>query len=242
MKTKIFAMLALVSAFTFSGCSKDENDTIELQTPSAIVLNSKQTAEIKAISNSPISYESKNEFNATVSDKGVVTANFVGETYIKLTNGSDTKTITVRVDPKVSLYPEPCTDWGITKKQFIAKYGKPNTETADGIAYSSYSEAAPVAMFLFENDKLKSAAIMVKSAYASSLGNFLAERYLPIDVDTDKYIARFVNGIKKDNITMAIDLSLYNINYLMVMYIDISSKSRTTHENLDFQRLIELIN
>lgn len=231
MKTNFFALLTLMCALTFSSCSKDDGDTIDLQTPSEIVLNSKQTAEIKAISQSPISYKSKNEFNATVSDKGLVTANFVGETEILLTNGSNSKSIVVRVDPKINLYPEPSIEWGITKSQIIAKYGKPDTETADGIGYSGYSSAAPIAMFLFENNRLKSSAVTVKASYASTLGSFLAERYLPIDVDTSKYTAMFVNGLKPETITTAINLSVYNLSYLMVLYVDVKKISSRSDNN-----------
>ncbi len=231
MKTNFFALLTLVCALTFSSCSKDDGDTIDLQTPSEMILNSKQTAQIKAISKSPIRYESKNEFNATVSDKGLVKANFVGETEIKVTNGSDSKSITIKVDPKVNLYPEPSIEWGITKSQIIAKYGKPDTETADGIGYSGYSSAAPIAMFLFENNRLKSSAVTVKTSYASALGSFLTERYLPIDVDSDKYTAMFVNGLKSETITTAVYLSVYNLSNLMVTYLDVRDLSSRSNNN-----------
>ena len=95
MKTKIFTSVALVSALLFSSCSKDEDQSIhkdqsiQLQNQSPIVLQHEQNATIYAVSTEPISYNSENEFHAKVSNNGVITAQYVGETKIDLTNGFD---------------------------------------------------------------------------------------------------------------------------------------------------------
>ena len=83
-------------------------------------------------------------------------------------------------------------------------------------------------MFAFDsNDRLTSSAVMVKTAYASTLGDFLVERYMPIDVNTSEYTAMFVNGVSKEKITTAINLSVYNLSYLMVMYVDVRNAAKT---------------
>lgn len=228
MKTKNFTLAALLLVAILSSCSKDEDQTIQVRNQSPVVLNYKQTADIDAVSTQPISYNSENEFHAKVSSTGVITAQHVGETKINLTNGSDSKSIQVVVEPKFNLYKTPSVEWGATKNQIKAQYGKPDSETANGVGYSNYSSSAPVVMFVFNsNDRLISSAVMVKTAYASSLGDFLVERYMPIDVNTAEYTAMFVNGLSTEKITTAINLSVYNLSYLMVRYVDVRNATKT---------------
>ncbi len=231
MKTKKLTIAALLFVAVFSSCSKDDQ-TIQVTNQSPIVLNYKQTASINAVSTQPISYVSENEFHAKVSNAGVVTAQRVGETKIKLSSGSASKSIQIVVEPKFNLYKTPSIEWGKTRSQIIAQYGKPDNETADAIGYSSYSSSAPVAMFLFDsNDRLQSSAVMVKTAYSSTLGDFLVERYMPIDVNTSEYTAMFVNGLSMNKITTAINLSVYNMSYLIVLYIDANTaKTKSNSE------------
>ncbi len=235
MKTKLFTLSALACALIFSGCSKDEDQSILLKTNSPIVLNAKQTATIEASSSQPITYKSKNEFHATVSNSGLVTGRYVGETEIHLSNGRDSKVIKVEVAPKENLYPTPSLEWGTAKSQIIAKYGTPSNESGNIIGYSNYSTAAPIAVFQFEDNKLKLSAVLVKMPYASTLADFLLERYIPIDVDSDKYTAMFLNGLSLKTATTCISLSAYNYSYMMVMYMyideSISTQSRTSGDD-----------
>ncbi|MEG1649992.1 MAG: Ig-like domain-containing protein, partial [Rikenellaceae bacterium] len=103
MKTKNFTLAALLLVAILSGCSKDEDQTIQVSTKSPMVLNYEETANIDAVSTQPISYNSENEFHAKVSNSGEITAQHVGEAKINLTNGSDSKSIQVVVEPKFNL-------------------------------------------------------------------------------------------------------------------------------------------
>ena len=224
MKTKIFTSFVLVSTLLFSSCSKDEDQSIQLQNQSPIVLKYEQMATIDAVSTEPISYNSENEFHAKVSSNGVITAEHVGKTKINLTNGFDSKSIQVTVEPKYNLYETPNIEWGTTKSKIKTQYGTPDNEDADGFGYLNYSSSAPIAMFLFNsNDQLESCAIMVKMVYASTLTNFLLERYLPINVDTKDYTATFINNLTTAEKITSIGLLAYNLNYLEVIYFDASN-------------------
>ncbi|MEG1635735.1 MAG: hypothetical protein RR388_08915 [Rikenellaceae bacterium] len=228
MKTKNFTLAALLLVATLSSCSKDEDQSIQVGNQSPVVLNYKQTANIDAVSTQPISYNSENEFHAKVSSSGEITAQHVGEAKINLTNGSDSKSIQVVVEPKFNLYKTPSIEWGATKSQIKAQYGKPDNETANGVGYSNYSSSAPIVMFVFNsNDRLISSAVVVKTVYASTLADFLIERYMPIDVNTSEYTAMFVNGLSTEKITTAINLSVYNLSYLMVLYVDVRNAAKT---------------
>lgn len=185
MKTKNFTLASLLFVAILSSCSKDEDQTIQVSNQSPMVLNYKQTAKINATSSQPISYRSENEFHAKVSNSGEITAMYIEETKINLSNDSDSKSIQVVAEPKFTLYKTPCIEWEMTRSQINTQYGKPNTEIASGIGYTTTSFSAPIIMFAFDsNDNLKTSAVMVKTAYASTLGDFLVERYMPIDVNT----------------------------------------------------------
>lgn len=100
-----------------------------------------------------------------------------------LSNDSDSKSIQVVIEPKYNLYSTPCIEWGVTRSQIKTQYGNPDTEDSNGIGYKTTSSSAPVIIFVFDNNqKLKSSGVLVKSAYASILADFLLESYLRIIV------------------------------------------------------------
>ena len=247
MKTKLFTLFTvLLCIVVFSSCSKDDEGgtEIKINTRMPITLNHKETLTIDATSVQTITYSSDNEFHAKVSRSGVVTANYVGETMIILDNGSDSKSIHLRVEPLYKLYETPSIEWGKTKREIIAKYGNPDSETDTAIGYMDYSTNAPIAMFLFDdNQRLKSSSVIVKIAYTSTLSNFLLERYMPIDVNAEEYTATFVNGLEIENVTTGINLSLYNLSYMMVIYFDARDTSNTTRtiENIDIDDYTQIV-
>ncbi len=226
MKTKIYLTTLLSVTVLSISCSKTEDQSIQIKTQSPITLNSKQSERIEATSVSKIVFTTENEFNATVSDLGVVTANCVGETIINLTNGHESASINVVVEPRYNLYPTPNNKWGATKNEVKSMYGTPSSETASGFSYANYSAAAPILLFLFDDSgSLYSSAVLVKASYISNLADFLLERYVPISVDSDNYTAAFVDGLTVENIKTGVFLSVYNISYVMVLYVDAKSAS-----------------
>ncbi|MDR2118769.1 MAG: Ig-like domain-containing protein [Tannerellaceae bacterium] len=238
MKQIIFILAAVVLSLVLGGCEKDE----EKHTPDIISLNIsektlyyKDEYQIEAASKSAITYTSENEYHAEVSKTGLVTARFVGETNVLLSNIEDNKTFKVIVKPKSSLYPEPDVKFGDTKSSITAKFGTPDSETSSvigydnskGIGYTDYSNTAPILMFLFdEANKLTSYGVMVKVAYLSTLADFLSERYLIVTrSEEDRYW--FINGLDTNTAAMAIGLEVYNTSYLRVIYIPNTSGSKS---------------
>ena len=210
----LFAVLMGV----FAGCSNDkEPDLISLNETSK-TLSYKDEYQIEAKSNSKITYLSENKYHAEVSESGFVKANRIGETNILVSNSEDSKSVKITVKPKYNTYTEPDVKFGDTKSSIITKFGNDYVETSNGIAYANYSNAAPIVMFLFDDDnKLDDYAVMVKTVYSSDLVDFLLERYLAI-AESDG-IFMFINGLNINTATTAIGLSLYDISYWMVMYI-----------------------
>lgn len=228
MKLTRNSLLILAAAITtmFGSCSKDDsaNTSISLKSVEKNLFCG-ETYQIEAASTSEITYTSENEYNATVSSSGLVTARFIGETNVTLTNGNDSKKIKIVVNPHYSLYPDPCLNFGISKSEIIAKYGTKFEEKDNGICYSNYSIAAPLVMYFFDtNNKLKSTFVAVKTAYSSDLGAFLAERYML----ADKGNRIFINSTDPKKATMLIGASLQNTSYWLVVYGPYTSKSNTS--------------
>ena len=219
---KTFSIIALLSVYILTSCSNDDSNAIVVNTKTPVVLNYEKTLQIDATSESPMTYESENRFHADVDSKGVITGGHVGETNIIISNGKKSQKIPITIEPLHDLYKTPCPGWGKSKNEIIAVYGYPDNETETVIGYTNYSNAAPLVMYLFDdNDLLMASSVIVKMGYTSSLVDFLLERYIPIAVDSKEYTAVFMNEINESKITTAIYLSVYNMSYMMVLYMDV---------------------
>ena len=214
----------LVGITLLSGCKKDNEPDIITLLVEQKSLYSEDEYQIEATSTSKIVYSSDSEYIASVSERGLVTAKHIGQTNIILTNGEDSKRLEITVVPKSNLYPEPDVYFGESKQSIIAKFGKPDNETDEGVGYIDYSNAAPFIMYMFDDyNKLNGYSIMVKSIYSSLLTDFLLERYQPVTESGGAMM--FVNEYEPNKVTKSIALSLYNINYWMVMYLPYNTKS-----------------
>ncbi len=234
---KGLVLLAVVLPLVLAGCSKDdEPDVISLEV-SEKTLYSGDEYQIEATSKAPINYTVENEYHAEVSETGLVTARFVGETNVLLSNGEDTKNFKVIVKPKYNLYPEPDVKFGDSKSSIIAKFGTPDdeipsdAEIPSAILYIDYSNAAPILVFTIDsNDKLEGYFVMVKSIYSSTIVDFLLERYLPIGEEDGVFA--FINDLNPTTATTLIGLQLYDTSYWMVMYMPIPNTSTSTKSEL----------
>lgn len=212
-----FNLLMAVVVIAFVGCSKDD-ETIELK-QSEVSLYSGDKFQIEAMSNSGLTFRSENEYHAVVSETGLVTALFVGQTNIVVSDGNDSKNFRVTIRPKSSLYPEPYINWGASRAEVIAYNGTPDSDDEDGLVYNEYANA-DMLMYLFdEADKLKSVGVVIKSSYTSEISTYLSERYLPIDASSESYTILFVNGISPETTTTLIGAGLLSLSHWMVIYL-----------------------
>ena len=235
MKKLLFLLIAATLLF---GCKK-EPDLISLST-SQKELYYKDTHQIEAKSVSKITYSSENEYHAKVSESGLVNAMFVGETNIILRNDEDTKKVRIIVKPKSNLYPEPAVKFGDSRSSVIAKFGTPNTQNSDGIGYANYSNAAPMLIFLFDSsDKLTAYSLYIKSAYSSTIPDFLGERYLSLGLQSGTFL--FVNGLTPSTMTVAVGLSLYDISYWQAIYIPYTKSNGKSINSVNTDVFEELI-
>ena len=223
LKPGIISCLLLLFAVT--SCDNEDEDAITLGT-SEKTLNYEDEYQIEAASNSDITYTVENEYHASVSESGLVTAKHVGETNIIVSNSSDQKTFKLTIQPEYDLYTEPDVEFQTSKSSIISKYGTADTETESALVYSDYSSTAPRIMFIFDDeDKLLNYAVLVKAEYASTLENFLTERYVLADYNDDyRY---FINGLTTKSSSMLVYMHLYSTSYWIVTYLPYSSSNKS---------------
>ena len=92
MKRFFLCSIAIVLFSAFMGCSKDD-DEFSITSSKSVELTSKGTSQITC-SDSKASYSSEDEYVATVSDNGLITAKRIGETFIDV-NGQKAVKVTV---------------------------------------------------------------------------------------------------------------------------------------------------
>lgn len=213
-KLLTLTLLFTIISTCFFSCTKEEDEVIVLPTTEKTLYFGEEY-QIIATSNLPITYISEDKYHAHVSESGLVTAAFVGETNIILSNGKDTKNIKIIVKAKSNLYPVPNLEFGITRSALIAKLGNPASTTANAIGYTYISNAADLIMYTFDdNNKMNAIAVLVSTLYGKDLVTYLTERYYLIDADN--FI--FINALEYSKTTMIVWFDLYSINYWRVIY------------------------
>ncbi|CVI71820.1 MULTISPECIES: hypothetical protein [unclassified Alistipes] len=242
MKKSTFLWIAIIVS-VFVGCSKDDGNSIKLSlTEKTLHFGEEYQIEVEEGSN--LTFISANEYHAVVSDTGLVSALFVGETNIIVSNGESSATLRIIVAPQSNLYKEPCLDWEASRETIIEQYGTPDSSDGKTISYTDYSTAADLLSYMFENDRLKGAGVLVKSKYVVELAEYLAERYLPL-ADTEEAGYVFVNGVTPESITTIVSVQTLG-NYFTVIYLPYSSdKTRSESDALEifdhFENLVERI-
>lgn len=202
--------------------------------------------QIDATSLTPITYTSEDEYHASVSASGLVTAGRIGETNIVLTNGKDTKKVKITVKPESNLYSEPDLTFGMSRSAVIAKLGTPYPADGDDRAmmYINWSVGTPALMCIFDEfDRLEYYIFMVETAYSSELVDFLVERYALAAMDEDGDVfAIFLNALDVNKADMAVGLRFYDSSYIMAMYTPAkASDTRTSIIPSDIMKSVDEI-
>lgn len=161
------------------------------------------------------SWTSSNTFVATVLNNGIITGQHVGNCTVSCPYGA----CRVRVSATINLFRDPITQWGLSKSQVIAQEGNNYEETTGGaIGYSTGNTIAPLLMYTFENNKLKTAAITVKTSYKNQAVDHLKERYRYLGYEGGAYF--FADGVSSSDSKTAVVLQYFNTSYWVVMYTE----------------------
>ena len=206
-----------MAAAVIASCSKEEEKSPEIIIErESVTLTSGDEFLINATSDYDLTFKSEDEYHAKVDEKGLVTATYVGETNIVVSNTEKSKKVKITVRPEYDLYNDPSPYLGKTKSQVISKFGEPQVTTDDAIKYSDYSYYATSLMFLFENDVVKSIYVTVEIKNMSKLVKYLDERYVYVGQQNDIY--SYVNNVESSKITALIAMTMYKSSYMLVMY------------------------
>ena len=231
MRTKFLSIALMAFVVLMSSCKKDsasDKNTITLS-QNSVTLYHNDTYQIDARCKDNIAYSSHNEYVASVSASGFVTAQYVGETNVSLKSNEDSKTFKVTVAPKSTLYPEPNIEIGESMASVLQKF--PKAEIYDDFLFiDEYSNAAPeLYIDLDENRCVEDYVIWVESEYSSELNTFMRERYYYLGVEDGIYV--FINGLNENTATMGVcyEYDSYYEQYTVV-YLPLFSKGIDTKE------------
>lgn len=235
---KVLFLLLMVAAFV--ACS-DDDEGIKLD-KTKIELLSDGTYPINAVSDNILTYKSENEYVATVSNTGIISAARIGDAKIVVSDGKNEASLTVKVNPKYNTYPDPFIEFGTSKSDIIAKFGTPKTESDNGVGYDNFSNKAPLIMFLFDNNnKLEATGVMVKTSYSSELGSFLGERYAFAGYLQGSYTIAMANGLDEKSVTMGVGAKVYNLSYWLVTYFPYTP-TKSMSPTYSFDEVIDSMN
>ena len=217
--------LFLISIICFA-CGEADQQGLSVKTKE-ISLYPKGRVQIDAISGYNMIFRSVNDYQATVSVNGLVTAQKVGETVIELMSDDRVVKIPVEVKGRFNLYTDPILDWGITSSELIAKLGEPDYSPSKTIIeYHDYSDQAPKLIYLFgSNEKLVNVLIDVLGAYSEDLYSHLEERF--VFDSKDEYLSVYCNSHKEEDVTLLIGVFDMGKNGCLVSYIEYNNAMKS---------------
>ncbi len=217
-------------------CNKDKGPEPIKLTTASVNLFTGVDHQIEYSGDDPVTFLSMNDFVAEVSASGMITANKVGTTEIKVSNSANSQSFSVTVDPRYNLFREPITDWSLTRSEIILRLGTPLSGTDDGILYiSPGSVEADYEMYLFDsNNKLTSSAVTGSSSHLVDVSVHLLERYQLIE-DPDYLL--FVNNTTVESSTLSVILDYLNFSEYLALYISSTQVKSVQHDK--FQQLIK---
>lgn len=197
------------------------------------------TEYIEGINVSGLIWNSENEFVATV-DNDLIKGQFVGKTTVRSTTGN--LSFIVEVNARHHLYEEPLLDFGASKEEIKAKRGKPKSEDATSLLYETGNVNVPYELYVFQNGGLYTCGVVCKLTIASTLAEFLTERYLTVKVDMNKYSATLMHcygKIKDPQIDYGVAMQYQSsLGGLLVAYTQTNNKTRN---DLDVKQAFELL-
>ena len=185
-------MIALVfSSASLTSCSSDEEREssfgFQKDTYMTIVGRSGRVSFVGDAS----SWSSSNNFVASVSSDGTITANHVGTCEITASSDRRSAKCTINVEPIYTTYTDPLVKWGASKSD-VKEYEKRTLvqEQTNTLTYKIDKGAVKGLQYNFENGKLSSVMVLIDHEYntsiATEMAEFLKERYRVISVSANE--------------------------------------------------------
>ena len=206
MKKNVLLFLILAMAYLMTSCNKEDES---LNIPSPITISVGEVYNLRISKN----WVSSMPFVATVQSECLLVGNHVGECTISC----EKDVFTVVVEPRISLYRDPITQWGMSKIQIINREGSNYTEISTGdITYNTGNDIAPRIGYIFKNGGLYSVWVPLVASYKDRAVNHLKERYRYIGFEDNTYY--FADGNSAEDATTAVELRYYDNEYWQILY------------------------
>lgn len=182
IRTLLFSVLVIA---TIAGCNK-KDDTLVLRTTSAF-MSSTKTLQLD-ISPGPEGciFETDNDFIASVSSTGLITANLVGEAHITVTNTAKgfTASCKVTVQPEHQMFRIPYLNFNSYKqpiKDYETRYFYAEDDST--LIYIGENESIDALFYFFENFHYTLSTCMIPATDPDHFQEFIAERYFLLNSD-----------------------------------------------------------
>lgn len=179
MKKTLFFMIIL--AVFATGCKKDKSKSLDYNGGSVVTIALRDYYRLPVSSEYDISYSTSNDTYVTVSADGVVYGKNVGNAEVTMSNGYETRTVTVKVD----LFIEPTFEFGCSSANIRALYGSPYQAgyNDDGILVyqyttnQGYSYACGEMDFFFYDGSYYESDVYIRPSVEYLLNNYLTENF-----------------------------------------------------------------
>ncbi|MCM1532013.1 MAG: hypothetical protein NC048_00970 [Bacteroides sp.] len=224
-------LLAFVAVMFVTSCTDEDKATLS---KTHYTLYHSKTERIQGKNVEDVEWRSANDFVATISN-GMIEGQYVGNTSVKSKNNG--LSFSVNVVPQYNLYDEPDIEWGASLATIKSRYGTPYSSSSTALIYESSNPDVPYYVYTFNNTGLYTSGVVVRVSAASTLANFLMERYVALSVDMNTYTATFAHCSGEKNnpqIDYAVGMRYYSsLGGILVAY------AKGTNAKSDIDSLLE---
>ena len=183
----------------------------------------------------------KDDYFATVSSTGLVTANKVGKTEVVINSSYGPGSVNVDVIPQYILYPDldNLIGKGVSDMESVMGTSYKESTTSKGETMYTYENPTSYCKgigFTFSGSSCKSIAVYVPTNHTTKITKALIERYTVAGVQNDVYL--FLNHGEN----VLIGLTVYNYAYIGVAYVAYSKSTADPCDLLiegDYEMLLE---
>ena len=142
-------LASMLIVFSLSSCSNDDDSAITIS-PKEVTMKVDEIKQLQTTGDIQ-KWSSEDNFIASVSPTGAVTANHVGETNVMASGNGYSATCKIVVEPQYSYYIEPLCQAGITKAA-VKRFEKRNlrSETSDGLFYDGENALVSAVAYQFD--------------------------------------------------------------------------------------------
>lgn len=210
-----FTFLALIAV----SCAKDDNSPLVI---SDVEINLKYDKQHqysikrgnKTLDNSAVKWELNDKNLGTMGTDGLFKARKVGKSHVTVNyNGAVTQG-NINVTPYSTMFTEPIAKFGASMSdiKYLEKR-KVLAQTTDGIVYEGETNKIEGVMYLFDNDRLETAAVIfaITSTVVDDVSLFFKERYPKFGAQGDFIIFVDDDKSKVIGLTVSDDLGLVAI-------------------------------